>query len=107
MLTTQTLVPQYLVCNWLAALALGLTGSQRQQGIKFFKEEFQHASKKETGEESCQEEKEVALERSQVSVNQGKIVMTGVQIEHPFLLPQNPGAGPLACLSVDASLPAK
>jgi hypothetical protein len=107
MLTTQTLVPQYLVCNWLAALALGLTGSQRQQGIKFFKEEFQHASKKETGEESCQEEKEVAMERSQVSVNQGKIVMTGVQLNTLFCCLRNPGAGPLACLSVDASRLAK
>jgi hypothetical protein len=46
MLTSETLVPQYLVCNWLAALALGLTGSQRQQGIKFFKEEFHMPAKK-------------------------------------------------------------
>jgi len=86
MLTTQTLVPQYLVCGWLAALALGLTGSQRQQGIKFFKEEFQHASKKETGKESCQEEKEVALERSQVSVKSRENSYDGCSIEHPFLL---------------------
>src|SRR5437660_12735908 len=86
MLTTQTLVPQYLVCGWLAALALGLTGSQRQQGIKFFKEEFQHASKKETGKESCQEEKEVALERSQVSVKSREHSSDGCSIEHPFFI---------------------
>src|SRR5260370_14820251 len=107
MLTTQTPVPQYLVCGWLAALALGLTGSQRQQGIKFFKEEFHHGSKKETGKESRQEEKEVTMERSQVSVNQGKIVMTGVQLNTLFCCLKTPVPGPRTRLPVDAFLRAK
>ncbi|HEV2960370.1 MAG TPA: hypothetical protein VG649_00980 [Candidatus Angelobacter sp.] len=57
------------------------------KGIKFFKEDFSDAiSEKETGKESCQEEKEVTMERSQVSVISRENSYDGCSIEHPFLL---------------------
>jgi hypothetical protein len=69
-------VPQYLESG---PLRVGKLGPRK----KTFKEA--HDGDKEKG---CQEKKEkVTLLRSQVSVkHQGKIVVTGVQSEHPFLL---------------------
>jgi len=108
MLTTQALLPQYLVCSQFAHLVLGLTGLKTgPKRNQILQGGFSDASKKETGKESCQEEKEVATERSQVSVISRENSYDGCSIEHPFLL-LSPGQRFVARLKqLTPPLPAK